>query len=343
MFTLAELARRVGGEVEGNPEIRISGVRPFEGARPGDVTLAASGRYLENLSATDAAAVIVDFQTPTSSKPLLRVSNPKLAFAQVVNLFHPRRFQARGVSPGAVVGRECRISENVAVGPFVHIGDQVEVDDEVTIGSGASIGDRCRIGAGSVLHPNVTLYPDVRLGQRVILHAGTVIGADGFGYVFDGQSQVKVPQTGGVVLGDDVEIGANSCVDRAAFGDTVIEKGVKLDNHVHVGHNCRIGENTVVVGCVGISGSVQIGKNCILAGQSGVIDHIKIGDDVTVMVKTAVVKDVPSGSVISGLHGRDHRQQLRVDAAVRRLPEIYREWRELKALVRELLEERKES
>jgi UDP-3-O-[3-hydroxymyristoyl] glucosamine N-acyltransferase len=179
-----------------------------------------------------------------------------------------------------------------------------------------------------MLHSNVTLYQGVTIGKRVVIHSGTVIGADGFGYVFDGKQQVKVPQTGSVEIHDDVEIGANSCVDRATFGSTVIERGAKLDNHVHVAHNCRIGENTVIVGCVGLSGSVTIGKNCILAGQCGTVDHINIGDNVRVMARAVVTKDIPSGSVVSGRYGRSHQQELKQEALLRRLPEIYRDWKE---------------
>lgn len=188
----------------------------------------------------------------------------------------------------------------------------------------------CVIGTGCTLHPSVTVYPGVILGKRVTVHSGTVLGADGFGYVRDGDEQVKLPQTGNVEIGDDVEIGANSCVDRATFGSTVLEKNVKIDNHVHIGHNCRIGEGTIIVGSVGISGSVTIGKNCIFAGQSGASDHVNIGDNVIVLAKTAVTKDVPSGMTVSGLHGRDHRGQIKTEAILNRLPDMYKDLKTIK-------------
>jgi UDP-3-O-[3-hydroxymyristoyl] glucosamine N-acyltransferase len=233
----------------------------------------------------------------------------------------------QGISPLAHISESSRLSEDVTIFPFVFVGDEVVIEKGVTLFSGVHVGNHCVIGRGCVLHPNVTLYENVSLGERVILHSSTVIGADGFGYVFDGQTQVKIPQTGTVTIGDDVEIGANSCVDRAGFGATVLERGVKLDNHVHIGHNCRIGENTVMAGQVGLSGSVEVGKNCTFAGHSGVVDHVKIGDQVTVMMKSAVSKDIPSQSVVSGQPAMEHRQWMKIEAAGRRFPEIYREWK----------------
>ena len=309
MYTLQKLAEHVGGRVAGDSQIEIRGIQPFESAGPGDLTLAGKKRYQENLGQTRASAVIVLPGVVSDEKPLLQVERPKVAFARLLSLFHPRPAAAQGISPLAHISESAKVSEDVTIYPFVFVGDH------------------CVIGRGSVLHPHVILYENVSLGQRVILHSGTVIGADGFGYVFDGQTQVKIPQTGSVTIGDDVEIGANSCVDRATFGATVLERGVKLDNHVHIGHNCRIGENTVIAGQVGLSGSVEVGKNCIFAGHSGVVDHVKIGDQVTVMMKSAVSKDVPSRSVVSGQPAMEHRQWMKIKAVTRRFPEIYREWR----------------
>jgi UDP-3-O-[3-hydroxymyristoyl] glucosamine N-acyltransferase len=309
MYTLQKLAEHVGGRVAGDSQIEIRGIQPFESAGPGDLTLAAQKKYQEHLDQTGASAVIVSPAVVSDQKPLLQVEKPKVAFARLLALFHPAPSANQGISPLADISESAQISEDVTIYPFV------------------SVGDHCVIGRGCVLHPQVTLYANVSLGERVILHSGTVIGADGFGYVFDGQTQVKIPQTGSVTIGDDVEIGANSCVDRATFGATVLERGVKLDNHVHIGHNCRIGENTVIAGQVGLSGSVEVGKNCIFAGHAGVVDHVKIGDHVTVMMKSAVSKDVPSRSVVSGQPAMDHRQWMKIEAVTRRFPEIYREWK----------------
>ncbi len=323
MFTLGELASKVGATVAGDAALKINWVRPFDVAGPGDLTLAADRKHLAQLERTGASAVIVPLGTsPSTTKSLLVTDQPKVAFARLLAVFTQKPFVARGVSSLAHIGKGCSIPPEVTIAPFAFIGDDVVVGDRVTIMSGVHVGDGCSIGAGSTLHPNVVLYPGITLGKRVILHGGCVIGADGFGYVFDGKEQVPIPQTGTVVIGDDVEIGANSCVDRATFGETVIERGVKIDNQVHIGHNCRVGENTVIVAQVGISGSVEIGRNCVFAGHSGVVDHVKIGDEVTVLMKSAVSKDVPSGTVVSGQPALDHRRSLRIQAAVRRLPEV---------------------
>lgn len=327
MYTLQKLAEHVGGRVAGDSQMEIRGIQPFESAGPGDLTLAAQKKYQEHLDQTRASAVIVSPGVESDEKPLLQVERPKVAFARLLALFHPRPAAVKGISPQAHISESSRVFEDVTIHPFVFVGDEVVIEKEVTLFSGVHVGNHCVIGRGCVLHPNVTLYENVSLGERVILHSGTVIGADGFGYVFDGQTQVKIPQTGSVTIGDDVEIGANSCVDRAGFGVTVLERGVKLDNHVHIGHNCRIGENTVIAGQVGLSGSVEVGKNCTFAGHAGVVDHVKIGDQVTVMMKSAVSKDIPSQSVVSGQPAMEHRQWMKIEAATRRLPEIYREWK----------------
>jgi UDP-3-O-[3-hydroxymyristoyl] glucosamine N-acyltransferase len=327
VYTLQKLAEHVGGRVAGDSQIEIRGIQPFESARPGDLTLAAQKKYQEHLDQTLASAVIVSPGVVSDEKPLLQVERPKVAFARLLTLFHSKPAVAAGISALAHISESSRVSEDVTIHPFVFVGDEVVIKEEVTLFSGVHVGDHCVIGRGCVLHPNVTLYEHVSLGERVILHSGTVIGADGFGYVFDGQTQVKIPQTGSVTIGDDVEIGANSCVDRATFGATVLERGVKLDNHVHIGHNCRIGENTVMAGQVGLSGSVEVGKDCTLAGHAGVVDHVKIGDQVTVMMKSAVSKDIPSQSVVSGQPAMEHRQWMKIEAVTRRFPEIYREWK----------------
>ena len=327
MYTLQKLAEHVGGCVAGDPQIEIRGIQPFESAEPGDLTWAGQKKYREHLDQTRASAVIVSPGVVSDKKPLLQIDKPKVAFARLLALFHPRPVAAKGISPLAYISESSRVSGDVTIHPFVFVGDEVVIDGGVTLFSGVHVGNYCEIGQGSVLHPNVTLYENVSLGERVILHSGTVIGADGFGYVFDGQRQMKIPQTGSVMIGDDVEIGANSCVDRATFGATVLEPGVKLDNHVHIGHNCRIGENTVIAGQVGLSGSVEVGKHCTLAGHAGVVDHVRIGDQVTVMMKSAVSKDVPSRSIVSGQPAMEHRQWMKIEAVTRRFPEIYREWK----------------
>ena len=305
-------------------------MQPFESAEPGDITLAAGPPYLHRIAETRAAAVIVPQEFPTSEKALLLAENPKLAFARVMQVFHPQMAPNPGISPDASVGADCVLGDGVEIGPGAVLGDRVTIGNRVIVGPGAVVGDRCRVGADSILHANVTVYAETEIGERVIIHSGTVIGADGFGYVSDGTRQVKVPHIGKVVIEDYVEIGANSCVDRATFGETRIEEGVKLDNHVHVGHNCRIGAHTVIVGQVGVSGSVRIGKYCVFAGDSGVSDHVVVGDGVRVLMKSAVSRDVESGQTVSGQPAMNHREQLRIQAMTRRLPEIYQLFRKLR-------------
>ncbi len=329
-YKLGDLAEIVKGEVYGDPGFTITAAKPFDKAGFHEITLAANQKLLTNLDQTESGAVIVPRGTSGKNKNLLAADNPKAAFARILQLFHNKPFAAIGISGHAVIGNNCSIPEEVSIEPFVSIGDNVAISEQVTIASGCSIGSNCEIGKGCYLFPNVTLYSGVILGERVTIHSGTVIGADGFGYVRDGDEQVKLPQTGNVEIGHDVEIGANSCIDRATFGSTVLEKNVKIDNHVHIGHNCRIGEGTIIVGSVGISGSVTIGKNCIFAGQSGASDHVTIGDNVIVLAKTAVTKDVPSGMTVSGLYGRNHSKQIKTEAILNRLPDMYRDLKTIK-------------
>ncbi len=324
-YPLQVLAEYVGGHITGDPQLQISGIQPFQSAEEGDLTLALEKRYRDQIPVTRASAVIVPPDFTCSEKNLLQVENPKLAFARLLAFFHEKRFVAEGISRLAYIGRSSHISEKVSIDPFVYVGNQVRVGDGVKLFSGVYVGDGCVIGPDCTLYPNVVLYHGVSLGCRVSVHGGTVIGADGYGYVFDGQGHFKISQLGTVVIEDDVEIGANCCVDRATFGATLIRKGVKLDNHVHIAHNCEVGENTIMVAQVGLAGSVKVGKHCAFGGNAGVIEGVQVGDQAKVMVKALVTKDVASHAVVSGNPAIDHRRRMRLQALTRRLPELYNE------------------
>ena len=299
MYKLARLAQLVEAEVSGNTDLIICRARSFETAEEGDITYASSSRYLDRLHLTKASAVIANNFIHDTDKSLLQVSNPKLAFAKVLKFLSSKPFQARGVSSLASLGVNCQISSQVSVAPFVHVGDEVTIEGQVTIESGCSIGNGCRISEGTILNPNVTLYPGVTIGRHVILHSGCVVGADGFGYVSDSEGHLKIEQTGTVIIEDNVEIGANSTIDRGAIDDTVIEKGVKIDNQVQIGHNVIIGENTAIAGCTGIAGSTVIGKRCMIGGASAISGHITISDDVIITGMSGVSNSIKSSGIYS--------------------------------------------
>jgi UDP-3-O-[3-hydroxymyristoyl] glucosamine N-acyltransferase len=323
--SLESLAREVGGKVRGDGSVVLSGLAGIEGAQEGDITFASNERLFPQLKETKASAAIVPQEIADLSLPLLVVKNPLLAAAKILTLFTRRPYVAGGVSEMAWVSPSAKVSKDATIHPFAAIGDDAEIGPRTTIHPFVSIGPRAVIGEDCVIHPHVSIYSGCVLGKRVIVHAGTVIGADGFGFVKDGEANMRIPQVGIVEIEDDVEIGANCCIDRATFGKTLIKKGVKFDNLVQVGHNVQIGENSIIVAQVGISGSTKLGKNVILAGQVGVVDHVEIGDNVMVGAQSGVYTDVPPNQVVSGSPPLPHRQYLRVVAVWTKLPEMKKE------------------
>ncbi len=299
-YTLAELARHIGAEVEGDSSCLIRAVAGLQQAGPGDVSFLAHGRYLKYLVATRASAVIVDAahraQCPVSA---LVVENPLLAYARVAALLHPEALPAPGIHPSAVVGAACRIPASASVGAQCVVEEGVEIGAKVMIGPGCVIGKDCVIGEGSRLLARVTLCHGTRIGARALIHPGAVIGSDGFGFAPKCGAWVKIPQLGGVRIGDDVEIGANTTIDRGALEDTVIEDGVKLDNQIQIAHNVRIGAHTAVAACAGIAGSARIGKRCQIGGGAGINGHIEITDDVTITGMAMVTKSITRPGVYS--------------------------------------------
>jgi UDP-3-O-[3-hydroxymyristoyl] glucosamine N-acyltransferase len=319
---LKELAALVGGTVVGDEEVEISGVAAIEEARPGEITFIANPKYLPKPSQTHASAVIVSTEVTTANKPLLCVANPYLAFAKILSLFFQKTYQPKGVDPKTWISSTARLGKEITVFPFVYIGDRCQIGDRVTLYPGVCVGEDSSIGDESVLYPNVSIYPGMVIGKRVILHSGVVVGSDGFGYVKEGKKNVKILQVGGVEIEDDVEIGANTTIDRGALGKTIIRRGVKIDNLVQVAHNVVIGEDSIIVAQVGIAGSTKIGSNVTLAGQVGVADHVEIGDNVMVGAQSGVPYDLAPNQAYTGSPALPHREFLRMITVLPKLPEM---------------------
>jgi UDP-3-O-[3-hydroxymyristoyl] glucosamine N-acyltransferase len=329
-FTLQELARHVGGNGVGKPGRVVSGAGPFESAGPEQVTYAADAKFCRNISQTAAGIVIVPSDFTTEGRDLIQVAHPEVAFAKVLALFHPRTRPSPGVAPSARIGSGLVCGKDVFFGECAVLGEDVSLGDRVCIGAGVYIGDGVSIGADTILHPNVTILDRCRIGERVTIHSGTVIGSDGFGYAFDGDVHHKVPHTGIVRIDDDVELGACNTIDRAKFGATWIQRGVKTDNLVHVAHNVVVGEGALLVAQVGIAGSVTIGTGAILAGQVGVAPHLKIGDGAIAGPQSGLGQDLAPGEIVYGSPAMPHRTWLKVNRALPRLPELAKQVADLR-------------
>jgi UDP-3-O-[3-hydroxymyristoyl] glucosamine N-acyltransferase len=319
---LRELAVWVDGTVIGDGEIEISGVSGIDEAQAGEITFIANPKYLPKLGETRASAVIASKELTRGEKPLLSVANPYLAFAKILTLFSQKPHQPKGIDSNAWISPTARLGKDLTLYPFVYIGDRCSIGDRVTLYPGVYIGEDSSIGDDSILYPNVSIYSGTAIGKRVILHSGVVVGSDGFAYVKEGKKNVKIPQIGRVEIEDDVEIGSNTTIDRATFGKTTIRRGVKIDNLVQVAHNVTIGEDSIIVAQVGISGSTKIGSNVTLAGQVGVVGHIEIGDNVMVGAQSGVLNDLPANQGYTGSPALPHRQFLRAIAIFPKLPEM---------------------
>ena len=336
-LTVEELAKLLDCPFEGNGKTEIRGVSDLEKAKEGDLVFLAQRKYRRLLDQSRASAAIIPVEEQYDRIPVIKSENPHLSFVKVVEHFYTSFRPEPGIHPTAVVSPSAKLGKEVAVGPFVHIGDEVEIGDKTVIFPFASIYRGVKIGKESIIHSHVSIREEVRIGNRVIIHNNAVIGSDGFGYLQDkDKSHIKIPQAGTVIIEDDVEIGANTAVDRAALGETVIRKGTKIDNLVQVAHNVEIGENCILAGQTGIAGSVKIGKNVIMGGQVAISDHVNIGDNVMIAGRTGVMKDVPPNSIIAGVPSQDIREWKKSTLAFARLGELVKEIRELKKKVEEL-------
>jgi len=322
MITVNDLAEKIGGEVEGNGGREVSGICPLSEVRAGCVTYLEKQRDAGMLEGTDPAAVICSKAAQAAGLTLIRAANPKLAFALALGILHPVRKPAPGAHTSAVIDSSAEVDPSAPVGPNCYLGENAKIGADSVLGANVVVESGAVIGRDCKLYPNVTVLDRCRLGDRVILHSGVVIGADGFGYVQDGGVNRKVPQIGIVVIEDDVEIGANSAVDRATLGATRIGRGTKIDNLVQIGHNVRIGEECILCGSAGISGSCELGDRVILGGQAGLSDHVKIGSGAIIGGKSGVLNDVPAGAFYSGFPAVPHRENMKMLSALKKLPDM---------------------
>ncbi len=337
MAKLNELAVLVSGQVEGDGSVNVCRVLPIDQAGRGDITFVSNPKYITLLKDSEASAVILPPGIDAPGRNVIRCRNPYLAFAKILTFLQVPELPVKGILPGAFVADSAQIGNDVTIYPGAVIGDNVVIGDRTTIYGGVIVYDNVQIGDNCILHAQSIIREGCQLGNRVILQPSAVIGSDGFGFAPDGTSYFKIPQVGIVVLEDDVEIGASSCIDRAALGKTIIKRGTKLDNLIQIGHNVEIGEDCVIVSQVGIAGSSKIGNHCTFGGQSAVAGHLKVGDNVMLGARSGVSGNVDSDQVLSGVPLMPHKEWLRATMTLPKLPEMRKEMVQLKKRI-ELLE-----
>ena len=331
-FTATELAKQLGGEVIGNGAATLTGFAPANSARTGDLTFAENEMYFKSAEESAASAILIDKDFPHGKKTLIKVANARIAFAKVLPLFFPEPKFSAGIHETAVIAETAEVDATAHIGPHCVVGDKVKIGRGAILQGGNHIAPNCSIGDGTHLFPNVVVYAATQIGQRVRIHSGSVIGGDGFGYVFDSGVHRKVPQIGNVIIGDDVEIGANVTIDRGALGPTVIGKGSKIDNLVQIAHNVIIGEHCLVVAQVGIAGSTKIGNYATLAGQVGIAGHLKIGSKAVIAAQSGVMNNIGDGEKWFGTPAQPDRQMKRTLIAMQQLPDLIKRVAELEKL-----------
>jgi UDP-3-O-[3-hydroxymyristoyl] glucosamine N-acyltransferase len=328
-FTAGEIAEIIQGKVIGDASIKLSGVAAAESAEKGDLTFAESESYLKVAEQSQATAILVKHTTLGSSKLLIQVQDTRIAMAKALAVFYPAEEIPAGIHPTAIIDPTAQIDPTANVGPHCCIGKNVRIGKKTVLTASNHIGPNCSIGSQTVLHPNVVLYANSHIGDRVIIHAGSVIGSDGYGYILDHGVHRKIMQIGNVTISDDVEIGANTAIDRAALGSTVIGQGTKIDNLVHLAHNVKIGKHCLIMGQCGFAGSTELGDYCVIASQSGIADHLKLGHQSTVGAKSGVMRDIPDRGTVLGIPAVEQKQAKRQIIAIQHLPELVRKVREL--------------
>jgi UDP-3-O-[3-hydroxymyristoyl] glucosamine N-acyltransferase len=321
-LTTADIAKQLGGEVLGEPTAALTGFASAADAKPGDLTFAENAEFFADAENSAATAIIAGKEFSSAKKIIIRVANARIGFAKALAIFFPEPKFAPGIHPTAVIAKSAHIDSTAHIGPHCVVGERVNIGANCILQSGSSIGDDSALGDETNLFPNVTLYPRTKIGKRVRIHAGSVIGSDGYGYVLDAGVHRKVPQVGNVVIGDDVEIGANVTIDRGALGSTAIGRGTKIDNLVQIAHNVVIGEHCLVIAQVGIAGSSRLGNYVILAGQVGVAGHLKIGNQVMVGAQSGLMYDCADGEKWMGSPARRDRDFKRQFIALQQLPDL---------------------
>jgi UDP-3-O-[3-hydroxymyristoyl] glucosamine N-acyltransferase len=341
--TLSELASYVSGRVIGDGGVVITRVAPIEEAGPGDITFLANPRYARFLRSSKASAVIVvpgavQEQAGRAEQSFLEVSDPYVAFAKILQFLTPALRYDPSVSPSAYVEPGAVLGDHVTIFPQVFVGKNTKIGSRTVLFPGVVLAEGVEVGDDCVLHPHVVVREHCRIGQRVVLHAGVIIGSDGFGYAGEGPQRVKIPQVGIVEVQDDVEIGANTTIDRATLGRTVIGRGTKIDNLVQIAHNVAIGENSIIAAQVGIAGSTQVGMNVTLAGQVGVVNHIRIGDGAKIGPQSGIPRSVAAGAVLSGgIEAAPHQEWLKVMMLLPQLPKLWNAVRRLEKKLAQLM------
>ncbi len=328
-WTLNELAEKIGGTLVGNPHLLISRPVPAGFAAEDGITFATNSSFLEKALSVDVGAIVAPLDSDLGERSGILVENPRASFAGILQLFAPVLEIENGIHPSASIHLDASVASSAKIGANVIICADVLIGENVTIHPGCFVGPNCVVGDGTTLMPNATLVVNVRLGTHCFIHSGAVIGADGFGFEWDGTKHVKIPQIGGVLIGDNVEVGANSCIDRGALEDTVIGSGTKIDNLVQVGHNVVIGTNSILAGMVGIGGSAKIGNQFIAGANVGVKDNVAIVDNVVLGGRSGVSGDIKESGVYFGTPPIPIKEGLRVFALTNKLPEIWKRLRDL--------------